>query len=332
MVKNNNLAFYVNDKRLLNNNLFSVDYDRDNVLKIFRECKLFLNKKGYNVNTFDKCRVDECKFIFYFDVPYDDIYKKNVNQNILIILENQLIWPQNWNLENHQYFKYIFTWSDELIDNIKYFKFLIPQELSISKNFDNLVRKRYTLIASNKINRNPGELYNIRRNIINYFENGNLDFEFYGFGWNKKIPLNSLLFKLIDKLHLNFLNFPTNFKNYKGEIMSKDVVLSKYLFSFCFENAEINGYITEKIFDCFRNGTIPIYLGDKLINNYIPSDCLINVSSNIDINELIDVLENISDNDILKYKERIKYHLLNNNFKIFSYDNFNNTVFSKIIS
>lgn len=330
MTNKNKIAFYVNDKRLFNNNLFSFEYDRDNILKIFREFKFFLNKKGFNVNTLDKCRVDECKFIFYFDIPYDDFFKSNTNQNILIILENQLIWPKNWDLEYHQYFKYIFTWSDQLVDNIKYFKIFIPQELSINNSFDKQDRNRYTLISSNKINKNKGELYNLRRKIINYFEKNNLDFDFYGFGWDKLLPLNSIIFKLLNKLKLNFLNPPSDFKNYKGKTSSKDLVLSKYKFCFCFENAEINGYITEKIFDCFRNGTIPIYLGDNLINRYIPNDCYINFSSDMDVNELINNLENITDNEILNYKKRIKYFLLKDNLKIFSYENFNNIVFSKI--
>jgi hypothetical protein len=43
MFNEKTIAFYVNDKRLFENNLFSLDFDRDNVLKIFRELKLFLN-------------------------------------------------------------------------------------------------------------------------------------------------------------------------------------------------------------------------------------------------------------------------------------------------
>lgn len=326
MLNEKNIAFYVNDKRLFENNLFSLDFDRDNVLKIFRELKLFLNNKGYEVNTLDKYEEGQCKFIFYFDIPNEDFYRKTINQNVLIILENHLIWPKNWITDNHHFFRHIFTWSDELVDNIKYYKYFIPQELSINDSFDNFDRKRYTLIASNKLNRNKGELYNLRKKIINFFEKYSYDFEFYGFGWDKTLPLNSLAYKLLYKLQLSYFNLPSKFKNYKGEAKSKDLILSKYKFCFCFENAEIKGYITEKIFDCFRNGTIPIYLGDKLINKYIPSDCYIKVNSNLNINHLIEQLENINESEILKYKERIKYYLLNNKFQKFSYNSFNKTI------
>jgi hypothetical protein len=40
---------------------------------------------------------------------------------------------------------------------------------------------------------------------------------------------------------------------------SKKNTLEKYKFSICYENArDIPGYITEKIFDCFFAGCVPI--------------------------------------------------------------------------
>lgn len=37
----------------------------------------------------------------------------------------------------------------------------------------------------------------------------------------------------------------------------------------------MDGYITEKIIDCFYAGTIPLYLGAPDIDKYIPKDCYI---------------------------------------------------------
>ena len=62
---------------------------------------------------------------------------------------------------------------------------------------------------------------------------------------------------------------------YRGPCKSKYEVLCQYKFGICFENMEMKGYITEKIFDCFYAGTIPIYFGASNIEDLIPSESYI---------------------------------------------------------
>lgn len=62
---------------------------------------------------------------------------------------------------------------------------------------------------------------------------------------------------------------------YKGACSSKYEVMSKYTFALCFENMAMHGYVTEKIFDCFYAGTIPIYLGAPDIAALIPEESFI---------------------------------------------------------
>jgi len=57
---------------------------------------------------------------------------------------------------------------------------------------------------------------------------------------------------------------------YKGKCESKFKVLQNYEFCLCFENMWMDGYITEKLFDCLYAGTIPLYLGAPDVANYIP--------------------------------------------------------------
>ena len=57
-------------------------------------------------------------------------------------------------------------------------------------------------------------------------------------------------------------------------------VFNKYKFIICFENSYADGYITEKIFNCFFARTIPIYKGSEKINDYINKDCYIDARSN----------------------------------------------------
>jgi len=62
---------------------------------------------------------------------------------------------------------------------------------------------------------------------------------------------------------------------YKGPTQNKYETLSKYHFSLCFENMKMSGYVTEKIFDCFYAGTIPIYMGAQDIEKFIPKESFI---------------------------------------------------------
>jgi hypothetical protein len=62
---------------------------------------------------------------------------------------------------------------------------------------------------------------------------------------------------------------------YKGACASKFEVLQRYQFCLCFENMAMNGYITEKLFDCLYAGTIPLYLGAPDILRYVPEDVFI---------------------------------------------------------
>ncbi|MDE6886408.1 MAG: hypothetical protein K2P17_05175 [Helicobacteraceae bacterium] len=68
---------------------------------------------------------------------------------------------------------------------------------------------------------------------------------------------------------------------------SKHKWLQHYKFNICFENASYNGYLTEKLFDAFAAGCIPIYWGDtSLILD--SADSSVNVESkNIESNFLL---------------------------------------------
>ncbi len=57
-------------------------------------------------------------------------------------------------------------------------------------------------------------------------------------------------------------------------------VFNKYKFILCFENSKGDGYITEKIFNCFLAKTIPLYNGDVSIDKFIYKESYIDIDSN----------------------------------------------------
>jgi hypothetical protein len=74
-------------------------------------------------------------------------------------------------------------------------------------------------------------------------------------------------------------------------------VMNKYKFILCFENSYGNGYITEKIFNCFFGRAIPIYKGSPIVENYINTDAFISLE-NVG-NNIFEKIRNINDSSVL---------------------------------
>jgi hypothetical protein len=63
----------------------------------------------------------------------------------------------------------------------------------------------------------------------------------------------------------------------RGPAVSKSETFAQYRFAICFENSILRGWITEKLFDCFFAGTIPIYWGAPDILDWVPAECFIDM-------------------------------------------------------
>ena len=117
---------------------------------------------------------------------------------------------------------------------------------------------------------------------------------------------------------INFINELSKYKNvdmggkYKnniGKIVNKIEFLSSYKFSIAMENTEGDGYISEKIIDSFLSGTIPIYYGSYLLDEFINPKSFILIRGNTDIKEKIEYIKKI-DNDNNIYRNILKENIL----------------------
>ena len=80
------------------------------------------------------------------------------------------------------------------------------------------------------------------------------------------------------------------------------------------ENSNGDGYISEKILQSYISGTIPIYYGDYLIDEYINPKTYILIKGEKDIASKIEYIKSI-DNDDEKYRSIISENVLvDNNF------------------
>ena len=323
-----------------NNELFdpkNTDINRDNCMSAFHLLKTDLFDKGYDLSTNDINKEDECDLTLYFDVSLLPDLKSNINY--LILQESEVINPLGWSKELHRNFDRVYTWHDDFIDNDKYFK------LNFSHEFPNLIyrkkqivswknKKLCTLISGNKRVNHYLELYSERLSAIRWFEkNSNeSDFEFYGVGWDKPRYANKYINYIIKKMPSFFFLY-ANSSRYQGAVVSKIETLKGYKFAICFENARgIPGYITEKIFDCFFAGCVPVYYGAPNIEVHIPCSCYIDFRDFNNYAELYAYLQNISEEEYSVYISAIEDYLVNERSVSFRSDYFSKTLVNHIVT
>jgi len=298
----------------------------------------YLIKKGHRINTIDMDNIENFDAIVFMDFPtFKNKYFKQLvsdkSKNLyLLIFESEVIRPDNWNLKNHKYFKKIFTWNDDFVDNKKYFKINFSSKIPADLNFDlNKKDKLCTTIVANKFKFHQLELYTERLKAIRWFEVNHLeDFDLYGIGWDRHY-FKGMLSKLNRFDALTKLLKP-KYPSYRGRIKSKKEVLQKYKFAICYENArDIPGYITEKIFDCFFAGCVPVYLGALNVAEHIPENTFIDKRNFRTYDELYSHLKNMPDKEYLNYLEAIKNFIKSDKIYPFSAECFAETIIKEIV-
>ena len=93
--------------------------------------------------------------------------------------------------------------------------------------------------------------------------------------------------------------------NIGGPVKNKTQFLSSYKFSIAMENSEGQGYISEKILDSLIAGTIPIYYGGYMIDEFINPKAFILIKNENDMKSKIEYIKKI-DNDEKLYKSILK--------------------------
>ncbi len=298
----------------------------------------YLKKRGHQVSTIDTDKIENFDAIVFMDFPtfqntyFIQLIKLGFKNLYLIINESEIIRPDNWDIKNHQYFKKVFTWHDNFVDNKKYikmnFSLKIPEKLDLGLSKKN---KLCTMIVGNKFVKHPLELYSERRKVIEYFEkNHPEDFDLYGFGWDRHFFYGYL--KRLNRFESFCRLLKPRYKIYKGSVKSKREVLQKYKFVICYENArDLPGYITEKIFDCFFAGCVPIYLGAPNITDYIPENTFIDKRNFKKYEELYSYIKNMPESEYVQYLDAIKNFVLSDKIYPFSAECFAETLVREIL-
>ncbi len=217
----------------------------------------------------------------------------------------------------YDHYSRIYTWNDELVDGVKFFKFYYPYLMPLREDIPPFEEKKLcTMVASCLQGYTVNSLYPERIKMIEFFETKpEGDFEFYGFYWDR-----------------------AKYKTYRGDIPGtvsdepKLSVLKCYRFCICFENIKnAKGYITEKIFCCLAAGCIPIYWGASNVQEYIPKDCFIDYRDFRSKEELYKFIKTMPKHIYEGYINRIKEYLQSQKASLFSPEYFDQIFYEAVM-
>lgn len=221
---------------------------------------------------------------------------------VLFMWEPPAIIPKMYSKNLHAKFGRVYTFDDTLVDNVKYFKFYYPVLQPMIQDVVPFEEKKLcTLVATHFAPKRIDSLYGERIAAIRFFEKiGETGFEFYGRRWN-----------------------PAEYPSYRGGVADKIEAIKNYRFSICYENtADLAGYITEKIFDCFAAGNVPIYWGASNVTDHIPKECFIDRRDFATMEELYSYIKNMGKEEYEAYLAHIRTYLQSDQAKAFSAEAF----------
>jgi hypothetical protein len=319
---------------LVSDNIFNLENvgNRDDCYEPYVLLADTLRANGYDIHTQD-CISSVPAFAIHIDV-------QKLDTNVpayLLLSETPTILPVNLNVPAA--YRKVFSWDDTRIDDTRFIKINLPNRLTIPAVDGFTHRDRFCcVIAGNKAAAVPDsrELYSERVRAIRWFEKyAPQDFDLYGTSWDIPPVQPGLVGKLVKRLWGYAPRYlrPQPFPSYRGKVERKHDVLQRTRFSICYENVrDMPGYITEKIFDCFFAGCVPIYWGANNVADHIPADCYIDRRQFADTAATYAHLKAIDEATYRGYQERISVFLASDAAKPFGSEFFVETIVSTIMN
>jgi hypothetical protein len=276
---------------LLGNKIFDKDdpiMNRDDCMYHYWLLREKFRAYGIELVTQDMIDSRNAEFVIFDSLPEQPQLTNCLGSMYLILWESEAIHPWAWWSKSiYKEFKKVFTWCPNLgVDNAV--KMYWPQKITEPYKGE----KTKFLCIINNITKKCDyykELYSERKKAIEYFGDR---IDVYGHGY-RPIP-------------------------------NKYEVMKDYKFAICFENVrDLPGYVTEKIFDCFKAGTVPIYWGND--EGYINA-MYIDYGKIKDFKKLDNLLTNMDETTYSSFREGMAIN------RLYSAENWVNTIVDNILS
>ena len=319
-------------RHFLNDRLFAEETARfggDKVLAPFAALRAFFSARGVPVHTSDRLSDVSADRKIYVSLGMRERYREMAQRDDVVLsaffaIECPVVEPALYRalptLQRH--YKRIYSWSDSDTlrpvtgGPLKLHRFFWPQ--SFDEVHEDLwardKRDFLVMMNSNKLpSLNWNELYRERLRAVEHFGAfGEIDL--YGKGWDGP-PFRLGYGVLPGTVQYALRSSESAFRRivpdpvlmaarraWKGAAESKSETISRYDFAICFENAALKGWITEKIFDCFFAGTVPVYWGAPDISEHVPEEAFIDMRRFSTYADLRRFLKALSPAEIAAYR------------------------------
>lgn len=199
------------------------------------------------------------------------------------LYENPLIRPLNRDPAALAHYRRWFGWDGELAADPRFVRVPYPNAFPAGSLPGPEARPLFcVLVSSNKslMIRDPRDLYAERVRIVDWYEaHAPADFHLFGRGWEVRAARSGRVGRFLGKAAKFLARFRaprSPYATWKGPVEDKIALLARTRFCLAHENCrDLPGYVTEKLFDCFRAGCVPVYVGPREIADLVPADCFI---------------------------------------------------------
>lgn len=236
-----------------------------------------------------------------------------------------------------KYFRRIMSWSDSEAllpftrSRVEVGHFCWPQSFDTvhEEIWSQSGRKFLLMMNANKLPRlYIDELYTARLRAVEYFQRyGEVDL--YGRRWDRaparvgKTWTPAIVRRMGEWIAMGYQRlrpdplYVAALSAWRGAPVSKSKTLAQYRFALCFENSVLKGWMTEKLFDCFFAGTVPVYWGAPDVLDWVPAECFIDMRKFRDFAELRAFLHALKPTDEQGYRGAARDYLASDKFDPF---------------
>lgn len=301
----------------LQNRVFSPELNTP--LSLFlRQFRGYMAERGIDVVTLDMVDFNDprVKFVLYFEYNWRmlsksrDPYLEKVpfEKRALVLIEPAIVNPTlyyiPW-LRNR--FSKVFVWDLRLLrKHPDYYSIRVPigadPEAYVENRFSGIPfeeKKLLVSVSSNRWHYMPQARFGLRRKVYRYLQEQAPDeFDLFGRRWDRPCS------RWEKFLHRGYT------RCWRGEIPGtwdeKVSQIAHYRFSLCFENSVGQpGYLSEKIFDCFCARSVPIYLGSRGNEAFLPEGAYVDWRQFRSPADLLSFLRNVGASEHADYLRKI---------------------------